>query len=169
MWLFANAFMDGGMGRQTHLLHSLTPLCKLLHTAGGPSICGGTGPARTTWTAGHETTQTASDGSGFAAVLTEKYTALWDYISNYDRAAKLVEIKPKLRYILVQLQNHKGCSLVEIHALRVSEWSVALCSFTGKQVIIWCFQCLKEAHFLICSQFGHLLCLFGLQHAPIIL
>lgn len=73
MWLFANAFMDGGMGWQTHLLHSLTPLCKLLHTAGEPNICGGTGPARTAWTAGHETTQTASDGSGFAAVLAEKY------------------------------------------------------------------------------------------------
>ncbi len=168
MWLFANAFMDGGMGRQTHLLHSLTPLCKLLHTAGGPSICGGTGPARTTWTAGHETTQTASDGSGFAAVLTEKYTALWDYISNYDRAAQLVEIKPKLRYILVQLQNHKGCSLVESTCTACFRVKCGSVFITGKQVIIWCFQCLKEAHFLICSQFDHLLCLFGLQHAPII-
>lgn len=73
VWLYPNAFMDGWMDK-THLLHSLTPLCKPLHTAGGPSICGGTGPGRTTWTAGHETTQTASDGSGFAAVLIQKYT-----------------------------------------------------------------------------------------------
>lgn len=73
VWLYANAFMDGWIDK-THLLHSLTPLCKPLHTVGGPSICGGTGPGRMTWTAGHETTQTASDGSGFAAILIQKYT-----------------------------------------------------------------------------------------------